>query len=39
MAKEMTKEKREKHIKEFDLLMKQMKEKNMEYIIIPLEDE
>ena len=36
MGKEMTKE---EHIKEFDLLMKQMKEKNMEYIILPLEDE
>ena len=36
MAKEMTKE---EHIKEFDLLMKQIKENNMEYIILPLEDE
>ena len=36
MAKEIT---REEHIKEFDLLMKQMKEKNMEYIILPLENE
>ena len=35
MAKEITKE---EHIKEFDLLMKQMKEKNMEYIILPLKD-
>ena len=35
MAKEMTKE---EHIKEFDLLMKQIKENNMEYIILPLED-
>ena len=36
MAKEIT---REEHMKEFDLLIKQMKEKNMEYIILPLEDE
>ena len=36
MAKEITKE---EHVKEFDLLMKQMKEKNMEYIILPLKDE
>ena len=36
MAKEITKE---EHVKKFDLLMKQMKEKNMEYIILPLKDE
>ena len=36
MVKEIT---REEYMKEFDLLMKQMEEKNMEYIILSLEDE